>query len=249
MAFAKVVAAAILVIEGENRHTDYITKRILDTKKWTECHLGDSGSTPKDSIRSTLSTSKELFKQLGNNVYEATEKAKNDTDVLEIVEALNLNDVTTYGIVEELIFQKSFLWDKKTKELLATQEEFKERVVQAVRSFYWEKEWKAQLLEKKEIEKFGFDLRCVKGLDKKSVIVKILNPNENNLVITADEIMRSLVNPDIVIHLVTLPTNDKVKHFPYSGREFVNKFKLEQCPYKQSTDGSTKYIATNLDEI
>lgn len=85
-----------------------------------------------------------------------------------------------------------------------------------------------------ESEKCGYDLLCVKDSLEEHIEVKGIRGTSLSFIITAGEVQQARTNPCFVLCAVTSALSDAPQMSRHTGREFLDKFKLEELSYKAS---------------
>jgi hypothetical protein len=103
--------------------------------------------------------------------------------------------------------------------------------IKFVTARYIARGWRVTSVER---DKCGFDLRCQKGRRVEEVEVKGVSGTIEAFMITAGEVKQAESNPYFVICVVTNATSGKPKMASYSGRQFLERFRLSPTQYRAS---------------
>jgi len=98
-----------------------------------------------------------------------------------------------------------------------------------VTNWYEGRDW---LVESVENEKIGYDLNCSKGSMVQCVEVKGIGGEDVAFIITQREFREAQTNSDFVICIITSALSIEPKLHPYSGSQFIEKFKFDPIAYR-----------------
>jgi|GEM_PF-3986221 hypothetical protein len=94
---------------------------------------------------------------------------------------------------------------------------------------YKQQGWNVQSVE---FEKRGYDLLCTKGTREEHVEVKGIKGTELSFIVTSREVEQAHIDPHSVFCVVTSALSKRPKLSRFTGKEFINSFKLNPLAFK-----------------
>ena len=157
------------------------------------------------------------------------------TDELRMANAFSPNDTN------ESVFGASS--DTSGKEMRGagfgdyeTNQKVEQSAISFVTKWYQSHGWTVHSVE---AEKCGFDLHCVLKADEEHVEVKGIQGERQSFLITTSEVRQAENNPRFVLCVVTSALSDQAMMLRFTGKEFLDIFKLEPLVFKASVRPNT----------